>query len=83
MPTLQVMNGLRLLTDSSFLEDLELKNVLPLELIDFYKNNEDLLYQRVFGDAPKNIINDTFLRFITQGQCALSYMSNSNGEILF
>lgn len=83
MPTLQVINGLRTLTDSEFLDKSELKNVLPQNLIDYYIANADNMYTAVFGDAPKNIIINNFNRISNQGKASLKYMNDHNGLILF
>ena len=83
MPTLQVINGLRTLTNSEFLDKSELRNVLPQNLIDYYKANADNMYTGVFGDAPKNIIINNFNRISNQGKASLKYMNDHNGLILF
>ncbi|WP_296386401.1 amidohydrolase family protein [Winogradskyella sp.] len=83
IPTLQVINGLRTLTDSEFLNNSELKNVLPQNLIDYYKENTNNMYASVFGDAPKPIIINNFNRISNQGKINLKYMNDYNGLILF
>lgn len=83
MATLQVMNGLRTLTDSEFLNNSELENVLPKELIDYYKANAEVMYANIFGDAPKNIISTNFNRISNQGKTSLKYLYDHNGQILF
>lgn len=81
--TLQVINGLKSLTDTAFLNNPELKNVLPNELISYYKENADKMYMNVFGDAPKNIISSSFERISKQGKASLKYMNDKNGMFLF
>ena len=83
MPTLQVINGLRTLANSDFLNNPELKNVLPKNLIDYYNENANNMYASVFGDAPKNIIINNFNRISNQGKIDLKYMNDHNGLILF
>ena len=83
IPTLQVINGLNSLTDTAFLNNPELKNVLPKNLIHYYKENADLMYMRVFGDAPKNIISNNFERISKQGKASLKYLNDQNGVFLF
>ena len=83
MPTLQVINGLRELTDSDCLNNTELENVLPKNLIEYYKANSDVMYASVFGDAPKNIISNNFNRISNQGKINLKYMFDHGGHILF
>lgn len=83
MPTLQVINGLRALSNPEFLDDTELKNVLPLNLIDYYKANSDTMFTTVFGDAPRNIITTNFTRISNQGKVSLKYLDEHNGLILF
>lgn len=83
MPTLQVINGLRTLTDSEFLNSSELKSVLPQNLIDYYKENANDMYVSVFGDAPRSIIINNFNRLSNQGKTNLKYMNDHNGLILF
>ena len=83
MPTLQVINGLRTLTNSEFLNDPELQHVLPKQLIDYYKANANVMYANIFGDAPKAIIIKNFNRLSNQGKINLKYMYDHNGVILF
>jgi len=83
MPTLQVINGLRTLATPEFLDNSELENVLPKNLINYYKENTDNMYASVFGDAPKNIIINNFNRISNQGKIDLMYMNDHNGLILF
>ncbi|WP_431134673.1 amidohydrolase family protein [Psychroserpens mesophilus] len=83
MPTLQVIKGLRTLTNSEFLNDSELQHVLPKQLIDYYKANVDAMYTNIFGDAPKTIIVKNFNRLSNQGKINLKYMYDHDGIILF
>ena len=83
MPTLQVINGLKALTNSEFLDNPELQNVLPKQLIDYYKSNADVMYANVFGDAPKHIISKNFNRLSNQGKINLKYLNDNGGKILF
>lgn len=83
MPTLQVINGLRALSNPEFLDDTELKNVLPQNLIDYYKANSDTMFTAVFGDAPRDIIKTNFNRISNQGKVSLKYLDEHNGLILF
>jgi imidazolonepropionase-like amidohydrolase len=81
--TLQVINGLRTLTNPNFLTNPELTHVLPSDLIAHYKTNADGMYMEIFGDAPKNIIINNFNRISRQGKASLKYISDKNGMILF
>lgn len=83
MPTLQVINGLRTLTNPGFLDNPELKNVLPQNLITYYKKNTNNMYTSVFGNAPKEVIKNSFNRISNQGKVNLKYMSDHNGILLF
>jgi hypothetical protein len=83
MPTLQVINGLNALTNSDFLDKTELENVLPKQLIEYYKANADAMYANVFGDAPKNIISANFNRISNQGKISLKYLYDHGGNIVF
>ena len=83
MPTLQVINGLRSLTNLDFLNNSELEHVLPKQLIEYYKTNADKMYVNVFGDAPKHIISTNFNRISNQGKKSLKYLYDYNGKILF
>lgn len=83
MATLQVINGLRSLADPKFLNNTELTNVLPSSLIEYYKTNSDDMYLAVFGDAPKDMILNSFERISKQGEASLKYMSSNNGIVLF
>jgi imidazolonepropionase-like amidohydrolase len=83
MPTLQVINGLKALTNAEFLDNIELENVLPKQLIDYYKANADTMYTNIFGDAPKPIIIKNFNRLSNQGKINLKYMYDHGGVILF
>ncbi|MHA7842455.1 MAG: amidohydrolase family protein [Winogradskyella sp.] len=83
MPTLQVINGLKALTNAEFLDNTELENVLPKQLKDYYKANADTMYTNIFGDAPKAIIIRNFNRLSNQGKINLKYMYDHGGVILF
>ena len=83
IPTLQVINGLKSLTNVEFLNNPELKNVLPKNLINYYKENADAMYLNVFGNAPKNIISNNFERISKQGKASLKYLNDKNGMFLF
>ncbi|MAB50097.1 MAG: hypothetical protein CMC05_15860 [Flavobacteriaceae bacterium] len=83
MPTLQVINGLKELTNSEFLNNKELEHVLPKELIEYYKTNADEMYANVFGDAPQNIISRNFNRISNQGKVTLKYIHDNKGKVLF
>ncbi|MDV7140175.1 amidohydrolase family protein [Maribacter sp. TH_r10] len=83
MPTLQVINGLRELTDSNYLNDSELEHVLPNELITYYKANTNIMYANVFGNAPKNSIATNFNRISEQGKLSMKYMHDNGGKLLF
>lgn len=83
IPTLQVINGLAALADTTFLNDPELANVLPSNLIEYYKENANDMYIAVFGGAPKEIILNSFDRISRQGKASLKYMVDNNGLVLF
>jgi len=83
MATLQVINGLRSLAEPKFLNNTELTNVLPINLIEYYKTNSEDMYLAVFGDAPKEMILNSFERISKQGKASLKYMSSNNGIFLF
>lgn len=84
MPSLQVIGGLRSLVDNDFLGDPELRNVLPIEIIDFYKSEEGKWFAEIFkgGDSDELVYN-IFTRILYQGQASLKYMSDKKGKILF
>ena len=83
IPTLQVINGLKALTNVEFLNNPELENALPKNLINYYKVNADTMYLNVFGDAPKNVISNNFERISKQGKASLKYLSDKGGKFLF
>jgi imidazolonepropionase-like amidohydrolase len=83
MPTLQVINGLKSLATPNFLNDPELKNVLPKNIITYYQENSESMYTEIFGDAPKENINRSFTRISKQGKFALNYLYQKKGKILF
>ncbi len=82
-PTLQVIKGLRAMTEEEFLEDPKLLEVLPKEMITFYKSNKERMYAEVFGDAPPEVINRVFTGISKKGQSALKYLSDQGGIVLF
>lgn len=83
MPTLQVINGLRELTDTTYLNNPELEHVLPRQLLDYYKSNANIMFAKVFGNAPKNIIATNFKRISKQGKLSMKYMNDNGGKLLF
>jgi hypothetical protein len=82
-PTLQVINRLKAMAEINYLEDEQLKYVLPNSVIQWYKANQDKLYLDVFGDAPKDVILNSFNRINKQGQFSLNYLHKNGGIILF
>jgi imidazolonepropionase-like amidohydrolase len=83
MPTLQVINGLRDLTDAEYLNNAELEHVLPKMLLDHYRANTNIMYANVFGNAPQNIIASNFSRISEQGKLSMKYMNDNGGKLLF
>lgn len=83
MPTLQVINGLRELTNAEYLDNTELEHVLPKPLLDYYKANSNIMYANVFGNAPKHIIATNFNRISEQGKLSMKYMNDNGGKLLF
>jgi len=82
-PTLQVINGLKAMAEDNYLEDFQLKKVLPSSILDWYKMNQDKLYSEVFGGAPKDVILKSFNRINKQGQASLNYIYINKGTVLF
>ncbi|WP_116770063.1 amidohydrolase family protein [Maribacter litoralis] len=82
-PTLQVINGLKAMAQANYLENPELKKVLPSTVLDWYKINKDKMYKEIFGDAPKDIILNSFDRINSQGKASLKYISRNGGVIVF
>ena len=83
IPTLQVIKGLRSLTNDSLLKDTLLLHVLPKSMINYYKDHQSTMYQNVFGKAPKHVIYHSFSRIMLRGYSALDYFHNHGGKILF
>ena len=83
MPTLQVINGLRELTNAAYLNSTELEHVLPKPLLDYYRANTNIMYANVFGNAPKKIIESNFSRISEQGKLSMKYMNDNGGKLLF
>lgn len=83
MPTLQVINGLRDLTDTTYLNNPDLGHVLPRQLLDYYKANSNIMYAKVFGNAPKNVVATNFNRISEQGKLSMKYMNDNGGKLLF
>lgn len=84
MPTLTVIAGEAALMDSTFLDDPQLKKVLPKELIAWYRTEEGRWFAKeIFGDAPAERISGIYANIQSHGQTALKYLSDHGGRILF
>ena len=82
-PTLRVMLGLRALTSTKILQDSLNKKVVPKSLLNWYNENNEVMYQNIFGNTPKSIIDKVFLKIYKQGELSLKHLYNHNGIILF
>lgn len=83
-PTLTVIEGERVLIDPDFLNDPRLENVVPGEMIDWYKTEEGQWFAKeLFGDFPPDEVNKIYGRIQAHGQQVLKYLSDNGGLILF
>jgi imidazolonepropionase-like amidohydrolase len=75
-PTVQVIQGLRMLHEPSYLERVELKNTLPHMLVDWYVSDAGQWYKNA---ASKKLLTT----FYHQGRSALSYLAKHDARLLF
>lgn len=89
MPTLQVLAGDRALFDSTFLSDPRLLQVLPAELVQWYRSEEGGWFaQSVLEGLPLNqqtpkAAYDLHTRALSRGERVAAFLAHHRGHILF
>lgn len=84
MPTLTVLEGERVLADPAFLDDPQLRYVVPGEMISWYKTEEGQWFAKeIFGDYASEEVNKIYGTIQAHGNLVLKYLSDNGGFILF
>lgn len=83
-PTLAVIDGLRVLADSNFLQNNELERTLSKEMIDWYRSDEGQWFaQEIIGQSSPQEVDALYTDIQSRGQLALKYVADNGGTVLF
>lgn len=83
-PTLTVIQGEKVLADTEFLNDPQLKHVVPAAMINWYKTEEGQWFAKdLFNDYSSEEVHRIYEKIQSHGQLALKYLSDNGGLILF
>lgn len=83
-PTLTVISGEEALADDAFLNDAELKKVVPQKLMEWYKTEEGQWFAKeIFGEYSAEDVHSIYGNIQAHAMLALKYLSDNNGIILF
>jgi imidazolonepropionase-like amidohydrolase len=83
-PTLTVLAGEEALADSLFLNDPQLKKVVPHKLLEWYATEEGQWFAKeLFSELPTEEVHKIYGGIQAQAMLALKYLSDNNGRILF
>jgi imidazolonepropionase-like amidohydrolase len=87
MPTLRVIGGLADLLDPTFLEDRQLRRVVPDVLLVWYRSEYGRWFAKEmakgFSGTPSDRIRAIFQRVQARGQRAAVYFARGGGRIVF
>jgi imidazolonepropionase-like amidohydrolase/pimeloyl-ACP methyl ester carboxylesterase len=83
-PTMQVMNGLSASVNTSFLDDPQLPNVIPVSLLSWYKTKEGQWYSDLItGNVSKATVEKRFQLKENQLQRVVNYLQKNHANLLF
>lgn len=83
-PTLTVIAGEEALADDSFLNDPELKKIVPKKLLDWYGTEEGQWFaNELFEDYSTEKVHAIYGNIQAHAKLALKYLSDNGGLILF
>jgi imidazolonepropionase-like amidohydrolase len=83
-PTLTVIAGEEALADNEFLNQIELKKVVPKKLLEWYKTEEGQWFAKeLFGEYRMEEVHSIYENIQAHGMLALKYLSDNNALILF
>lgn len=87
MPTLRVLGGLQSLFDPGFLDDPQLRAVLPARLIDWYRTSEGQWFveemRQDFGGLPDDQSRRRIQTGMDQGGKVAKYLVDKGGRLVF
>nr|BFD31367.1 amidohydrolase family protein [Pigmentibacter ruber] len=79
-PTTQVMHGILSLYDHNFLEQEDVRKIIPKKLVDWLKNEKN---QIVANEIKSGISKEQALEVFNKGQQTLNYLAKRNAFLLF
>ncbi len=83
-PTLQVIGGLQLLFDPTYLDRPEVQRVLPPALLAWYRSDEAQWYKRDLAQgAPDTTMREVFGRLLWRGSQVGQYLAQHHARFLF
>lgn len=83
-PTLTVIAGEEALADGEFLNDPQLKKVVPLNMLEWYKTEEGQWFaNELFADYTSEEVHEIYGNIQAHAMLALKYLSDKEGLILF
>jgi imidazolonepropionase-like amidohydrolase len=83
-PTLTVISGEEALADEKFLEDPELRKVVPAKLLEWYKTDEGQWFaNELFSELPAEEAHSIYGNIQGHAKLVLKYLSDNGGLILF
>ena len=83
-PTLQVIAGLQLLFDPSYLNRPEVQRVVPPTLLAWYRSDEAQWYKRDLAQgAPDAVMREALGRVLRRGSHVVQYLAQHHARFLF
>ena len=83
-PTLQVIGGLQLLFDPTYLNRPEVQRVVPPALLAWYRSDEAQWYKRGLAKgAPDAVMREALGRVLRRGSQVVQYLAQHNARFLF
>jgi len=79
-PTLTVISGEEALADEKFLDDPELKKVVPAKLLEWYKTEEGQWFAKeLFSELPAEEVHSIYGNIQGHAKLVLKYLSDNGG----
>ena len=83
-PTLQVIGGLQLLFDPTYLDRPEVQRIIPPALLAWYRSDDAQWYQRELAQgAPDTTMREVFGRILWRGSQVVQYLAQHHARFLF
>jgi len=83
-PTLTVIEGEEALVDDDFINQSDLKKIIPKNLLEWYKTEEAQWFAKdLFSESTEEEVHTLYGNVQAQAMLVLKYLSDNNGLILF